>query len=30
MPEVTQESLVEHASGSVDNDGLRFAAKAFG
>ena len=29
LPEVTQESPVEHASGSVDNDGLRFAAKVF-
>ena len=28
--EVTQERLVEHTSGSVDNDGLRFAAKTFG
>ena len=28
--EVTQEGPVEHASGSVDNDGLRFTAKDFG
>ena len=27
--EVTQESPVEHASGSVENDDLRFTAKAF-
>ena len=30
FPEVTQESPIEHASGSVDNDGLRFTAKDFG
>ena len=28
--ELTQERPVEHAFGSVDNDGLHFAAKTFG